>query len=69
MNYSYTRNLITAAVFALFALLGLLSLYTGSKMLTASFAITTALAILAVLDMRGPRNDGTRRQPKSRLHA
>ena len=66
MNFNYTKNLLTATIVALFALL---ALFTGSKILLASLAVVAALTFLAVLELRGPGCVAPNRQPKSRLHA
>lgn len=71
MNTHYTRHIIVAAMIAFVGLLGLLNLYTGSKMLTASTAVVAALVYLGALELRRGYT-GTRlktRQLKKRSHA
>ncbi|MDQ8201693.1 hypothetical protein [Pelagicoccus sp. SDUM812003] len=58
-----------AAVIALFALLGLLALYTGSKILTASFAVVAALAFMAKLEQGAGSIASKRGSQGKRSHA
>ncbi len=70
MNTHYTRHIIVASLIAFVAGLGILNLYSGSKMLTASTAVIAALGFLGVLELR--RGTGSRlktRQMKKRSHA
>ncbi|MDQ8183363.1 hypothetical protein [Pelagicoccus sp. SDUM812005] len=70
MNTHYTRHIIVASLIAFVAGLGILNLYTGSEMLTASTAVIVALGFLGALELR--RGTGSRlkpRQVKKRSHA
>lgn len=70
MNIHTIRHIIVASLLAFVAGLGILKLYAGSEMLTASTAVIAALAFLGVLELR--KGNGSRlkpRQVKKRSHA
>jgi len=52
MNTHHTRQLIVAVMISFAAGLGLLNLYSGSKMLTASTAVVVALVLLGIIEFR-----------------
>lgn len=70
MNTHYTRHIIVASLIAFVTGLGILNLYSGSKMLTASTAVIVALGFLGALEMRrGTGSQMKTRQMKKRSHA